>query len=186
MLTQGVIFLEKELNRPSLAGLLEFLIIIPLVVSPVTFSLGYLRYIHFGVVDINRLLLIIFAHTVIAIPFISRIVLQAVRNIPESQTQAARTLGTGRTGILFRVILPQIKTRILLAFSFAFAISLGELGAVMMLGRSYVTIPMAIYRFIGARRLVPAVNMGILLLVVTFAFFFLIEKLSEQQGEKLS
>jgi len=186
LLTQGIIYLEKRPSKISLASLLELFIIIPLIVSPVTFSLGYLRYIHFGVIDINRLLLIVFAHTVIAIPFVSRIVLQAIRNIPGNQINIARTLGTGRIGIFFRIILPQIKTRILLAFSFAFALSLGELGAVMMLGRNYVTIPMAIYRFIGARRLVPAVNMGILLLVVTFAFFFLIERLSEQNSDRKS
>ena len=178
LLTQSLIMLERNPRTTKFAGLLEFLTIIPLVVSPVTFSLGYLRIIQTGSININRLLLIIFAHVIITIPFASRIIIQAVRNIPENQVKAARTLGMNGINTLIKVIIPQIRRGLLLAFSFAFAISLGELGAVMMLGRNYITIPLAIYRFIGARRLTPAVNMGILLLAVTFLFFLLIEKLT--------
>ncbi len=173
--------MERSPRTKKIATLLEFLTIIPLVISAVTFSLGYLRFIHLGYFDFNRLLLIIIAHTVIALPFVSRIVIQAVRNIPLNHLRAAKSLGANAVMVFLKIILPQIKKSLLLAFSFAFAISLGELGAVMMLGRTYTTIPLTIYRFIGARRLVPAVNMGIVLLFLTFLFFFLIEKLSNER-----
>lgn len=181
LLTNGIIAMERNPKTVKLASVIEFLTIIPLVVSPVTFTLGYLKHIHLGQINIDRLLLIVFAHTVIALPFSYRIVLQAVRNVQINQISAARSLGSSVLNTFLRVIIPQIRKGLLLAFSFAFAISLGELGAVMMLGRNYVTIPLAIYRFIGARRLIPAVNMGILLLLVTFFFFFVIEKLSKDK-----
>ncbi|MBW6516465.1 MAG: iron ABC transporter permease [Candidatus Cloacimonetes bacterium] len=184
IMTHGIICLERNPKTSKFSGILEFFTIIPLVVSPVTFTLGYLRIIHFGDLNVNRLLLLISAHTIITLPFATRIIVQVVRNIPDSQFRAAKSLGANTFKTLFSVVIPQIRRGLFLALSFAFAISLGELGAVMMLGRNYVTIPMAIYRFIGARRLIPAVNMGILLLLVTFLFFFLIEKLSNTRKEK--
>jgi thiamine transport system permease protein len=183
LLTQSIITLERNPKTSRISSIAEFLTIIPLVVSPVTFTLGYLRIIHFGNYQINRMFLMISAHAIITLPFVSRIIIQSARNIPENQLRAARTLGTNNFRIFWRVIIPQIRKSLLLAFSFAVAISLGELGVVMMLGRDYVTIPMAIYRFIGARRLTQGVNMGVVLLLVTFLFFFLTEKLSKQQNK---
>jgi thiamine transport system permease protein len=62
--------------------------------------------------------------------------------------------------------------------AFAFAISIGEFTATVVLatGADAYTMPVAIERFIG-RRLGPATAMGVVLLVVTGLSFVVIERL---------
>ncbi len=179
------IFRLEQSGRKRLASLFALLTIIPLFVSPVTFTLGYLQVIHLNQWHLNRFPLILAAHIIVALPFICRILLQGLRNIPINQIKTAHILGANSNQAFLHVIVPLIKNQIFIAFSFAFALSLGEFGGVMMLQRSYVTIPIAIYRFIGARRLINGVNMGLILLILTFVFFFIMEKLAKNKESRL-
>jgi len=67
---------------------------------------------------------------------------------------------------------------VLAGAAFAFAISIGEFSATVVLatGTSQYTMPVAIERFIG-RRLGPATAMGVVLLLVTSASFLVIDRL---------
>ncbi|MCB5230881.1 MAG: iron ABC transporter permease [Candidatus Cloacimonas sp.] len=163
-------------HSKPMSDFIEVLVTIPLFISPITLSLGYLKLIHINQWEINRFILLLAIHTIIALPFVYRLVSQAVKNISVNQVNAAKTLGSNNAKIFFSLIIPQLKRSLFVAFSFAFAISLGEFGAVLMINRSYVTIPVAIYRFIGARRLLNGINVSFILLVSTFVFFFLMEK----------
>jgi len=67
------------------------------------------------------------AHTVIAIPYISRTVLSVYRTVPRSVEESAVILGASRIETIFLITLPQIRYAIYSGTLFAFLISLDNL-----------------------------------------------------------
>jgi thiamine transport system permease protein len=182
LFTQSMSLFKDNGKKNRLVHLIEVLITVPLFVSPITISLGYQKIIQQNHWSLNRFYLLLAIHTIITLPFVFRILSQALENISQAQLDAARTLGANTYKVFVSLVVPQLKRSIILAFSFAFALSFGEFGAVLMIDRSYVTIPVAIYRFIGARRLTNGINVSFILLLTTFAFFFLMETMSEKKS----
>ncbi|HOD73319.1 MAG TPA: iron ABC transporter permease, partial [Candidatus Bipolaricaulis anaerobius] len=81
---------------------------------------------------------------------------------------AARTLGAGPLSAFRTVTLPLLGNGVLAAGAFAFALSLGEMTAVAMLsGPGVMTMPMAIYHFLGSRDFGAASAMATVLMVTT-------------------
>ena len=71
--------------------------------------------------------------------------------------EAAMSLGATRWRSFFLIELPIIKPGIIVGATFAFAISIGELGATYMLYRPHLTtMPISIYRFLSASHLTSA------------------------------
>ncbi|WP_407066995.1 ABC transporter permease [Haloarcula brevis] len=156
----------------------------PLAVSGIVVGLGLLRGLVFGVeVGGTRLavgggLAIVAAHAVAGYPFVVRTVAPGLEGIDHTLVESARALGAPRARALVDVELPLVWPAVVAGAAFAFAISIGEFSATVVLasGTSQFTMPIAIERFIG-RRLGPATAMGVVLLVVTSASFLLIDRL---------
>ena len=73
-----------------------------------------------------------------------------------------------------------IKNGIFTAGIFAFAVSAGEVnGALMLAPEGFTTMPVAIYRLIGAYRFYQACAMGTVLLLICIAAFYAIDRLGE-------
>jgi thiamine transport system permease protein len=84
---------------------------------------------------------------------------------------------------LLTTALPLSLTRIRSAWGFAAALSMGELNAVMMLGREgWETLPLYIYRAVGAYRYGSACAAGTLLILGCAAGFLLSETGRKQYG----
>lgn len=115
----------------------------PLATSPITLGFGYLLAFPALAGSPWGIML---AHSLLAFPFVTRSLLPALRSLPYSLIEAAKTLGASSLGILCCIELPLLKKAFLSAASFAFAISLGEFGATLVLQNpDYATLPLAIF-----------------------------------------
>lgn len=161
-----------------LERILDPILIIPLGASAVTLGLGF-------IVTFGRLLIhpwmVPLAHTLVALPFVIRVLQPALAAIPVRLRQAAASLGASPFRTWQAVDWPILRRATLSAASFAFTISLGEFGATTLVSRpEYPTIPIAIYRFLsqpGALNYGQAMAMATLLMVLTAVGIFAIEKL---------
>jgi thiamine transport system permease protein len=160
---------------------LDALYMLPLGVSAVTLGLGYLVGFKFGSIDLRSTWVpIVLAHALVAYPFVLRVVLSTLRVMKPHLGEAARVLGAGRLRTVFALELPILSPALLVGAVFAFAVSLGEFGATLLLNRpEYTTMPMAIFRYLGrpgSQNLAEALAMSSILVVVAAGGFLLIER----------
>ena len=161
--------------------LLDPLLMLPLATSAVTLGLGYIIALNKPPLNLRQsLLLVPIAHTLVAIPFVIRSVLPAIRRINPRLREAATILGAGPQQVWFHVDWPLIRRALLVGAVFAFTISMGEFGATVFIARPQTpTMPVAIYRFLGqpgALNYGQALAMSTLLMLVCAVGFLLIER----------
>ncbi len=166
------------LAKPTrLEKILDPLIMLPLGSSAVMLGLGFI--ISFGA-WLTSPLLVPFAHTLVALPFVIRTLQPALASIPERLRQAASSLGASPFEVWKNIDLPILRRATLAAGTFAFTISLGEFGATLLISRpEYPTIPVAIERFLsqpGGLNYGQAMAMATILMGLTTASILLIEK----------
>src|SRR6266498_5590467 len=125
--------------------ILDPLVMLPLGSSAVMLGLGFI--ISFGK-WLTSPLLVPFAHTLVALPFVIRTLQPAIASIPQRLRQAASSLGASPFEVWKNIDLPILRRATLAAATFAFTISLGDVGATLLISRpEYPTIPVAIDRF---------------------------------------
>jgi len=166
------------LAKPTrLEKILDPLIMLPLGSSAVMLGLGFI--ISFGS-WLTSPLLVPFAHTLVALPFVIRTLQPALASIPERLRQAASSLGASPFEVWKNIDLPILRRATLAAGTFAFTISLGEFGATLLISRpEYPTIPVAIERFLsqpGGLNYGQAMAMATILMALTMTSILLIEK----------
>jgi thiamine transport system permease protein len=166
------------LARPTrLEKILDPLIMLPLGSSAVMLGLGFI--ISFGA-WLTSPLLVPFAHTLVALPFVIRTLQPAIASIPERLRQAASSLGASPLEVWKTIDWPILRRVTLAAATFAFTISLGEFGATLLISRpEYPTIPVAIERFLsqpGGLNYGQAMAMATILMILTTTSILLIEK----------
>ena len=166
------------LAKPTrLEKILDPLIMLPLGSSAVMLGLGFI--ISFGT-WLTSPLLVPFAHTLVALPFVIRTLQPAIVSIPERLRQAASSLGASPLEVWKNIDLPILRRATIAAGTFAFTISLGEFGATLLISRpEYPTIPVAIERFLsqpGGLNYGQAMAMATILMVLTTLSILLIEK----------
>ncbi len=151
-------------------------LMLPIAISPVTIAFSYI--LAFGNTPlINSWFIIAASHTVIAFPFALKTLYSSVERIPRSLIYAAQSLGMSRLKTFFSVDLNLLKIPIIVSSIFVFAISLGEFGATFMLYKNkYITMPVALYRFISGRHFGIASAMGAVLSVMALLIFLIIDK----------
>ena len=160
---------------------LDALYMLPLGVSSITLGFGFLVGLRLGPVDLRATWVpILLAHVLIAYPFVLRVVLSTLRAIQPQVRDAARVLGAGSLRLLWNVELRILSRALLVGAVFAFAVSLGEFGATLLLNRpEYTTMPIAIFRYLGqpgAQNLAAALAMSSVLMLVSGVGFLLIER----------
>jgi len=183
----------------------EALLTAPLAVSGIVVGLGLLQSFVFGTdlfgyrVTLTGPVAIVFAHAAAAYPFVTRNVVPALGTLDPRLGDAARSLGATRLRALVDVELPLVASALLAGTAFAFAISVGEFDATVLLaeGVDSYTMPVALERYVGNRSigpsLGPATAMGSVLLAVVAVSFVVIERLgvalsgapgSRREGER--
>jgi thiamine transport system permease protein len=180
-LTLGFLASSALAKRARINAVLDPVLMLPLGTSAVTLGLGFIVVFNRPPFDPGSLpLLIPLAHSLVALPFVVRTLLPALRSIPVSLRQAAAVLGASPWRVWWEVDLPIIARAALVSAVFAFTISLGEFGATSFLARpEYPTLPVAIYRFIGqpgALNYGQALAMSTLLMVACGLGILLIER----------
>lgn len=153
------------------ARVMDLVWMLPLGASAVTMGLGLLLAFSRPATNwVSQPWMIPVAHTLVALPFVLRILKPALESIPENIRYAVRVLGASPWQVFRKVDLPLLRRAILSSLVFSFTISLGEFGATTFLARpEYPTIPVAIYRYLsqpGGLNYGQAMAMATILLLV--------------------
>ncbi|ASJ02440.1 ABC transporter [Thermococcus profundus] len=173
-----------SMRRWSFPGkrLFDTAVMLPLGSSAIVIGLGYIKAFHREPLQlIGSPYLIVFAHTVIAYPFVLRALSASLGKIKRNLREAAMSLGARDLTAFLKVELPLAAGGLLVGAIFAFAMSIAELGATYMIYRpEYTTVTIAIYKYIGTRQFGPASAMAVVLMAVSLAGFLLIERTGEE------
>ena len=162
-------------RRKKNSSFLELFGMMPMMTSSVIIGLGYVliaRYVRLSL--LGSYALITLAHTVIAFPFALRTILPKVRSLSETYLYASYTLGSSPRKTFRRIEVPLLRKTLLTAGIFAFALSLGEFNATLILSSSQVvTLPIVMYRLIGSYNFQGACALGSILILASGLTFFL-------------
>ncbi len=189
-LPMGVVVAVLTTRRYRGRKLVDAAAMAPLAVSGIIVGLGLLRGLVFGFevwgwrITVAGSVAIVVAHAVAGYPFVVRTVAPGLAGLDRSLIESARALGASRVRVIRDIELPLVWPGVVAGAAFAFAISIGEFTATVVLatGVDAYTMPVAIERFIG-RRLGPATAMGVILLIVTGLSFVVVERLGgESRG----
>jgi thiamine transport system permease protein len=161
---------------------LDALLMLPLGTSAVTLGLGFIVALDQPPMDWRASpLLLPLAHTLVALPFVLRSLVPALRSIRPRLRQAAAVLGAPPARVWREIDLPLVGRAVIVAATFAFTISLGEFGATAIIARpEFPTVPVVIYRFIGlpgALNYGQALALSTILMLVCAAGILAIERL---------
>jgi thiamine transport system permease protein len=161
--------------------LLDPIFMLPLGTSAVTLGLGYIVALDEPPLNLRTSpLLVVLAHTLVALPFVVRSVLPALSAIHPSLRETAASLGASPWRVWREVDLPIVARAVLVGAVFAFTISMGEFGATSLIARpERPTLPIAIYRFLGrpgTANYGQALAMSTLLMLVCTLGFLAIER----------
>ncbi|GMX62836.1 ABC transporter permease [Paenibacillus elgii] len=117
-------------------------------------------------------------HTVIMLPFIIRVIASSLSNFDFAIEEAALSLGAGRLGTFFKVVLPNIKSGIIAAILIAFLESFNNVDiSVFMTGPGISTLPIQMLTYVENYFDPTIAAISVLLMLFTAVFMFLIERL---------
>jgi thiamine transport system permease protein len=168
--------------QKRLVAWLDPVFMLPLATSAVTLGFGFIiapLFVSTGLRTSPVLLPLV--HTLVAMPFVVRSVLPALRGIPPSVREAARVLGASPFQVWRLVDVPLISRGLIVGATFAFTVSMGEFGATLFIARPDTpTMPIVIYRLLGQPGAVnygQALALSTILMLVCAVSFVLIERL---------
>lgn len=171
--------------RSRWAAILDPLLLLPLGTSAVTLGFGYI--VAMGPLRASPWLVPV-AHSLIAMPFVVRTFLPALRALDQRLRDVSATLGAGPLRRWWTIDAPLLIRALLISAAFAFAISLGEFGATLLIARpDRPTMPMVIYQALGRPGLLnygQALAMSTILMVVTALALILIERFRLPGGDE--
>jgi thiamine transport system permease protein len=168
-------------GRSRVTQWFDSLLMLPLGTSAVTVGFGFLISLDRGILDLrSKTIIIPLAHTLVALPFVIRVMVPIIRSIDPRLREAAATLGAGPARVWREIDLPIVARAGLVGAGFAAAVSLGEFGATTFIVRPNVTtLPVAIFRLISRPGAVPfgmAMAMSVVLMVVTGLIMLFVER----------
>jgi putative spermidine/putrescine transport system permease protein len=172
--------LAVRLSAPRLGPVLEVICTLPLVVPPITFVAGISMVLRWGpdylaatplwgtliaIQNETFPVVLVLAYVVLALPFVYRSLDSGLRAIDvRTLVEAARNLGASWPHVVFRVLIPNLRTAIAGASFLTLALVLGEYTVAALLG--YRTFPVWIVTISGDNgQLSVAVSILSLLLI---------------------
>jgi len=175
-------------RRGRATRLMDVLVTLPLGTSAVTVGLGMLLAFSGGLLDVATDAWIVpVAQAVVAVPFVVRTVLPALRSVDPRLRDAAAVLGASPRRVWREVDLPVTARAAAVAAAFAAAISLGEFGATLFVARpDAVTMPLAIERLLarpGDAAAGSAFALATVLMVITAALVLVVDRVRLPGGE---
>jgi thiamine transport system permease protein len=113
----------------------------------------------------------------LALPFALRSIAPAVEQVNESYGRLALSLNMTGWSWLRLVVLPRLRRPLGFAAGLAAALSMGDLGVIALFaGQGQETLPLAMYRLMGAYRMETAASAALLLVALSFALFWLCDR----------
>lgn len=131
---------------------------------------------------INVPFLILMVHVALTFPYIVRTLQAKLEDLEPVFEQASRTLGASSFTTFRKIILPLSLPALFSGGVLAFARSLGETGATMIVASIYTTAPMAIVRWVFEFKLATASFLGFILIIIATAVILPVEFLLQRKG----
>ncbi len=123
------------------------------------------------------LIVTMLVNATLALPFALRSVAPAVAQIKTDYGRLALSLSISHWSWVRLIVLPRIRRPLGFAAGLAAALSMGDLGVIALFaGQSEETLPLAMYRLMGAYRMETAASAALLLVALSFALFWLCDR----------
>ncbi len=123
-------------------------------------------------------------NAVMALPFALRILIPAARDVVSRQGRLALSLDMSRTSFMTRILLPRMRPQIRFAAGLAAALSMGDLGVIALFADPQIaTLPLQVYRLMGAYQMQAAAGGALLLLVLSMGVFWLLDRGGRSHAE---
>ncbi|MDQ0471288.1 ABC transporter permease [Labrys wisconsinensis] len=175
-----------RLKLPQLRSVVEFITLLPLVIPAIVIVFGYLRlynsssWLPFTASAGATNVLLTFGYVTLALPYMYRTVDTGLRAIDvKTLTEAAECLGAGWPTILFKIILPNVRSAVLSGAFLTFAIVIGEFTFASLLNRPAFG---PYLQLIGANRAYEPSALAIIAFAVTWACMGLIQIFGRARG----
>jgi thiamine transport system permease protein len=154
---------------------IESLGLLTLAASPLVIGTGLFLVI-FPVASPQDLALPVTAsvNAVMALPFVLRLLIPSVQDACANYGRLALSLGLGPMNMLRLVILPRCRPALGFGAGLAAALSMGDLGVVALFASAeQATLPLQIFRLMGAYRVDAASGAAVLLALMSFGAFWI-------------
>ncbi len=116
-------------------------------------------------------------NAVMALPFALRILVPAARDVLERHGRLALALNMNNWSFFLRVILPRLRPQIGFAAGLTAALSMGDLGVIALFADAQIaTLPLQIYRLMGAYQMQAAAGGALLLLILSMGVFWALDR----------
>jgi putative spermidine/putrescine transport system permease protein len=169
-----------RLRLPGLRRLVEFICLLPLTIPAIVLVVGlapvyaWVNYLLGG-----SALTLTFAYTVLVLPFAYRAIdagLSAI-DVP-TLAEAARSLGAGWGTVIWRVVLPNIRSAVLSAAFLTVALVLGEFTIASLLNRTNLQVAI---NFLGKSSATMSVAVSLATLLLVFVLLLLLSLLGARR-----
>lgn len=131
---------------------------------------------------INVPFLMLTVHVALTFPYIVQTLQAKLEDLEPAFEQASRTLGASAFTTFRKIILPLSLPALLSGGVLAFARSLGETGATMVVASVHTTAPMAIVRWVSEFKLATASFLGFVLIIAATVAILSVEFLVRRDG----
>lgn len=159
-------------------GLIEVAGLLGLAASPLVIGTGLFILVR-PLADPGDLALPVTAlvNAVMSLPFALRILVPRAREVVARHGKLALSLGLVHGAFWQIVLLPRMRAQIGFAAGLAMALSIGDLGVITLFADpDTATLPLQIYRLMGAYRMEAAAGAALLLLVLSVGTFWLLDR----------
>ncbi|MGX9352056.1 thiamine/thiamine pyrophosphate ABC transporter permease ThiP [Shimia sp. W99] len=159
-------------------GRIEAVGLLGIAASPLVIGTG-LFIVIYPIADPFRLAFPVTAvvNAVMALPFALRIMVPPVRDVVQGYGRLSATLNLRGVSWMRIVLLPRIRGSLGFACGLTAAMSMGDLGVIALFADpETATLPLQMYRLMGAYRIEAAAGAAVLLLGLSFGLFWLFDK----------
>jgi len=169
-----------RLRLPGLRRLVEFVCLLPLTIPAIVLVVGlapvyaWVNYFLGG-----SALTLTFAYTVLVLPYAYRAIDAGLSAIDmPTLAEAARSLGAGWGTVIWRVVLPNIRSAVLSAGFLTVALVLGEFTIASLLNRTNLQVAI---NFLGKSSATMSVAVSLATLLLVFVLLLLLSLLGERR-----
>ncbi|MDR2852144.1 MAG: 2-aminoethylphosphonate ABC transport system, membrane component PhnV [Burkholderiaceae bacterium] len=163
-------------TRRGLGAALDMLVMLPNGVPSVVLGLAVLIAYHQPPLDLSgSAAIVVLVQLALILPFCYRCMAAALRPELTVLREAAASLGAPPARVLRRVVLPQLAPALRASLALGFALSIGELGATLMVyPPGFATVPIVVIGQVERGYYLPASALSALMLAVSLAALLLI------------
>jgi putative spermidine/putrescine transport system permease protein len=172
-----------RLRLPKLRPLVEFLCLLPLTIPAIVLVVGLApvyAWVNYFLGGSSWTL--VFAYTILVLPYSYRAIDAGLSAIDvQTLAEAARSLGSSWAGVIWRVVLPNIRTAVLSAAFLTVALVLGEFTIASLLHRTNLQVAID---YLGKSSATMSVAVSLVALLLAFVLLLLLSLFGDRRTSR--